>query len=64
MNKKIIDTGLLFAGHRVLLGPNIITHAPADKSTLLRLDGFLKRHFPDWYEICKKGNKLYGQRIK
>lgn len=58
MDNKIIDTGLMFNGHPILFGPRKIDGRVADKYTLVRLDGFLKKHLPNWYEITRKP---YGQ---
>jgi hypothetical protein len=46
MSDDIIDTGLRFKGHPVLLGPSPITGHKANKLTLTRLDRFLRKHFP------------------
>lgn len=43
---NIVDTGLRFRGHAVLLGPSLITGRAADKLALTRLDRFLRKHFP------------------
>ena len=43
---NIVDTGVTFKGHPVLLGPRIIDDKTADKLVLTQLDRFLRREFP------------------
>ena len=44
--RSVVNTGVVFRGHPVLLGPrNLDGHRP-DQLTLTRLDRFLRKHFP------------------
>jgi len=41
-----VDTGLVFKGHSILLGPRHSDHRMVDKLVLTQLDRFIREYFP------------------
>ena len=52
---NITNTGLMFRGHSVLLGPSIFNRK-ADKLVLTNLDRYIKKHDPHLYKMITDTN--------
>jgi len=54
-----VDTGLVFRGHPILLGPRHIDHVMADKLVLTQLDRFIRKQFPALIAFVASDDEAY-----
>lgn len=57
---NIVDTGVTFKGHPILLGPRRMDDKTADKLVLTSLDRFLRKEFPYLEFTIADGDTFIG----